>query len=350
MGERRVPSAFAAFSRPGFTAFVSLRCSFRANRPNSGVDLTAANMLTNAHTHLELSGLAQLLPGSPVSMGSWLPRVGRAIDGLDHVSLVEATESGIAALRSAGIAQVCDITSTGASIEPLQRSGIRGVAFLEIRGSLRREAMGRLADAQARIDEAREAADGSMMRVGLALHSPYLCHPDMMKAAARWCRSESVPLAIHASESPGELQWITYARALAAVDRLPIPGWGSRQLARGLALGMREVGTVAYLDRLGVLDAQPLLAHCVHLSDDEIRRLAQTGCHVVHCPRSNHRLSCGRMPLERFLEAGVSVHLGTDSLASCPSLDIRDEVEFAVELHEGQVDAKTIELVAVAPL
>lgn len=307
-------------------------------------------MLTNAHTHLELGGLAHLLPGSPVPMGPWLPRVGRAVDGLDRASLVEATEAGIAALRSAGIAQVCDITSTGASIEPLQRSGLGGVAFLEIRGSLRREAMSRLTDAQACIDEAREAAGGSMMNVGLALHSPYLCHPDMMASAAGWCRSESVPLAIHASESPGELQWITYARALAAVDRSPIPSWGSRQLARGLSRWMREEGTVAYLDRLGVLDARPLLAHCVHLSDDEIRRLAQTGCHVVHCPRSNHQLSCGRMPLERFLEAGVSVHLGTDSLASCPSLDIRDEIEFAVALHQGHVDAETIELLAVAPL
>ena len=306
--------------------------------------------LLNAHTHLELSGLSELLPSVPETMAPWLARVGRSMAGLDRRALSEATETGIAALRAAGIGSVCDITSTGASIDPLLASGLEGIVFLEIRGIGRREAVEALERAQSTIAEARKAARRSTMRVGLALHSPYECHPELMANAAKWCRSESIPLSIHVAESTHETSWVRYARAVVAIQRTPIPSVAVLPASRLLATLLRDIGTVTYLDRLGVLEARPLLAHCVQVSDAEIRRLAQTDCSVVHCPRSNARLSCGRMPLERFLEAGVRVHLGTDGLASSPTLDVRDEIAFATDLHCGRVDPDAIKALAKVPL
>ena len=93
---------------------------------------------------------------------------------------------------------------------------------------------------------------------------------------------------------------------------------------------------------LGVLGARPLLVHAIQVTDQEIDLVAKAGCAVTHCPRSNDRLSCGRTPLERYLAAGVPVYLGTDSLASSPSLDVREESEFAQALHAKQVSPEQI--------
>jgi cytosine/adenosine deaminase-related metal-dependent hydrolase len=78
------------------------------------------------------------------------------------------------------------------------------------------------------------------------------------------------------------------------------------------------------------------------VTDADIGLITEAGCTVAHCPRSNQRLSCGRMPLERYLAAGVPLYLGTDSRASSPDLDVRAEADFARRLHGGLVDPDRI--------
>jgi aminodeoxyfutalosine deaminase len=94
---------------------------------------------------------------------------------------------------------------------------------------------------------------------------------------------------------------------------------------------------------LGVLAAKPMLVHMIQVSEAELDMVAAYGVTVAHCPRSNRLLQCGRMPLEKMLARGIVVALGTDSLASSPSLDVREEGAAAVALHEGLVTAEQIE-------
>ncbi len=98
-----------------------------------------------------------------------------------------------------------------------------------------------------------------------------------------------------------------------------------------------------YLAALGVLAAKPLFIHAVQVSEADIDMISQAGCAVVHCPRSNERLLCGRMPLERYLAAGVPVYLGTDSRASSPDLDIQSEARFAQKLHADLISPEDID-------
>jgi guanine deaminase len=76
-------------------------------------------------------------------------------------------------------------------------------------------------------------------------------------------------------------------------------------------------------DRAGGLGPQSVLAHAVHLSDRELGRLVQSGSRVAHCPASNLFLGSGAMPLARYLEAGLSVGLGSD-VAGGPELAMFD--------------------------
>ena len=86
---------------------------------------------------------------------------------------------------------------------------------------------------------------------------------------------------------------------------------------------------LAYAAGLGLLGEDVLLAHCVHLSDGEIDRVVETDTGVVHCPASNAKLASGMAPVQRLLDAGVRVGIGTDGAASNNDLDVFDEVRDA---------------------
>ncbi len=83
---------------------------------------------------------------------------------------------------------------------------------------------------------------------------------------------------------------------------------------------------------IGVLQTKPLLAHCVKVSDEDIRILAENETRVAHCPKSNAKFGHGIAPLESFLDQQIRVGLGSDSIASNNVCDILEEARFAALL------------------
>jgi guanine deaminase len=84
------------------------------------------------------------------------------------------------------------------------------------------------------------------------------------------------------------------------------------EIAEVRRLFPRAINYVDVYDQAGGLGARTVLAHAIHLSDGELGRLIETGTHVSHCPASNLFIGAGVMPLARYLEAGLSVALGSD--------------------------------------
>ena len=93
---------------------------------------------------------------------------------------------------------------------------------------------------------------------------------------------------------------------------------------------------VEYLDRLGWLADDVWCAHCVHLTEDEVRRFGETGTGVAHCPTSNLRLGAGIAPVRDLLDAGVRVGLGVDGSASNERSDLFLEVKQALLVARGR--------------
>lgn len=69
---------------------------------------------------------------------------------------------------------------------------------------------------------------------------------------------------------------------------------------------------LAVYEDLGLMGEKSIVAHCIHLSDDEWERLARRDAVVAHCPDSNFFLGSGCMPLAKALALGIRVGLGTD--------------------------------------
>lgn len=89
-----------------------------------------------------------------------------------------------------------------------------------------------------------------------------------------------------------------------------------------------------YLDSLGILSSHTVLAHCIHLPQDEIDLFAERGVTVAHCPISNLKLAAGIAPVVPMQRAGVHVTLGTDSAQSSNDLNLWNDMRLAPILQK----------------
>jgi len=154
--------------------------------------------------------------------------------------------------------------------------------------------------------------------VGLTVapHALYTTTPDLLRQCVRQAQALGLPLHIHAAE--------TRAEAAIAKERF---GFDS---------------PVAYLDACGLLREGTILAHCCHVSGEDLARMAERGVVVAHCPQSNQKLASGVFPWAEAAKAGVRVTVGTDGAASNNSLSMIAETKAAAlsaKLGAGAPDA-----------
>ncbi len=97
--------------------------------------------------------------------------------------------------------------------------------------------------------------------------------------------------------------------------------------------GMRPLERLAHL---GLVNNLLLAVHAVHLTEKDIKLLADAGARIAHCPKSNLKLASGMAPIQRCLDAGITVGLGTDGAASNNRLDMVSEMQVAALIAKVQ--------------
>jgi 5-methylthioadenosine/S-adenosylhomocysteine deaminase len=276
--------------------------------------------LVNLHTHLELTAMRGYLENEETDFFAWLRKLTVARHELmtaDDI-LVSATWGACEAVR-AGITCVGDASDAGMmSMMALRDVGLRGVVYQESFGPDARRAKENFEILQSKVDHMR-TLQNEITRVGVSPHAPYTVCGAQLELIAEYAREEGLPLMMHAAESAAEEQFVrdgcgAFAEGLAR---------------REIEWKARGVSTIQYLRQVGVLDVQPLLAHCIRVDDRDIETLRETETKVAHCPKSNAKLGHGRAPFARFLEAGIAVGFGSDSVASNNTCDILEEARFA---------------------
>jgi len=150
-------------------------------------------------------------------------------------------------------------------------------------------------------------ADGRIT-VMMAPHAPYTCSPAFITQIVEKAEELSLPIHIHMSETRWEV------------------GQNEQDY---------DLRPVAHLENLGVFRRPTLVAHAVHLTDEEIGILAHYNVKVSHNVVSNLKLASGVAPVPKMLAKGISVSLGTDSSASNNNLNLFEELKLAAILHKG---------------
>lgn len=263
----------------------------------------------NAHTHLDLSTAGQF-------RGSY-PQFIRHIIASRGLRTVEAARQGMAQLVAARVGAFGDIVYAPEVMDYLlHESPLAGVAYFEVLGTDPTQAEQIFRTTVERIAAWRRQE--GRVRVGLSPHAAHTVSAPLLQKLVGYARLEGLPLQIHLAESPHEVEYLQQgtgelAALMAAVQP---PGWHPPGQS-----------PVAYLHRLGVLGPHLTIVHGVQVSASDLDLLAQSGTRVVACLRSNQRLDCGEFPWSQYLARGIEVALGTDSLASSPSLEVRHEAQ-----------------------
>jgi cytosine/adenosine deaminase-related metal-dependent hydrolase len=273
--------------------------------------------LINAHCHLELSALAGRVAGGR-GFTAWVSDLVAARASVAPDQTRSAAAEAIRGLERSGTVAVGDVSNALEHLDLLADSSLEAVVFYEQIGWDPAKAPHILANADARLAAVGGARPAPNVSVRLAAHAPH----SVSAALFRGLVARGGPAALHLAESSdetrflatGEGEWRAFLEERVGDVAFAPPGLSPVEYARGL----------------GVLHPGLVAAHCVQVGAADRARLAEAGVAVAVCPRSNRALGVGLPPVPELLADGVLVALGTDSLASAPSLNLLDD---AVALH-----------------
>ncbi len=288
-------------------------------------DLILFPALSNVHTHLELSALKFRLPPTG-SFVNWVRNLLKKREELSPLEIQEGANFALQELWKEGVSVVGDVGNTGLTLSLLVQSPFKGYFFQEILCF------------KGKVELIPREDLSPNLRTTYSAHSAYTVTPIMLQAIKAYCIKRKAPFMIHCGESQEEVEFLKE---------------GTGELAK-LLLSRRRIdenydppglSPIAYLERIGILDEQTILVHCVHVSEEDWAILKKRRPIICVCPKSNLFTGAGFPPVPRFLKENLRVVIGTDSLASVDRLSIFEEVRTLHSFYP-EIPARTLLLMA----
>jgi len=258
----------------------------------------------NTHSHIAMTLMRGV--GEQDDLHSWLNKVWQIEGKLKHEELVTGNVVGIGEMLDSGITSFLDFYDILPMIEALKKLNfpIRAklaLSFLDTVEYMKEESWKRIRD----VDRYAKMLASYGIEMVLSPHSLYAVSKDLLEEISK---IKGYKVQIHLSETQEEVRQINKI-------------YGQ--------------GPVQYLKSVGLLKKGLIAAHGVHLSDEEIFQISETGVNIVHCPTSNSRLGSGIAKLNRMNELNINVSLGTDGAGSSETLDMFKEMRLAVMLSRA---------------
>ncbi|MFB6256272.1 MAG: amidohydrolase [Haloplanus sp.] len=268
--------------------------------------------LVNAHTHVAMTLLRGHADDKPLD--AWLREDIWPVEAaLEPDDIAAGAALGVLEMIRSGTTTFADMYfEIDRTADVVDRAGVRAVLGHGAISAGKDDAAAR-ADIQESVEMARRLDGTAGGRVSAAVmpHSLTTVTPELLELAASEAHGAGVPVHYHANETVDEVDPIVEERGLWPLE------WAAE---------------------MGLCTEADFLAHGVHLDDVEIDLLSRRGTGVVHCPASNMKLASGMAPVQRLLDAGVPVGLGTDGAASNNDLDLFDELRDAAMLGKLAAD------------
>ncbi len=271
-----------------------------------GKDRLVIPGLINCHTHSYMSFMRNV--ADDLSFMDWLFGT---IDPIEQQMTDEDTYWGanlaIIEMMKSGTTCFNDMQmNIHQTTRAVKESGMRAVICRGLVGSGNDEA------GQTRLRQAYEerdaAKDCDRLTFRLGPHAPYTCDDEFLKIVAQEAKKENMGIHIHLSESVSEIEQIREKYGCTPI---------------------------ALAERCGIFDVPAIAAHCVQVTDEDIDILKKKNVSVVTNPASNMKLGNGFAPIEKMLEKGVNVCLGTDGAASNNCLNMFHELSLLTLIHKG---------------
>ena len=278
--------------------------------------------LVNAHTHVPMTllrGLADDLRLDVWLMGYMMP-VEREFVSPDFVRL--GTQLACAELIRSGVTCFADMYYFEEEVaKATAEAGLRAVCSQTVLKFPTPDADSYEDSLAAARDFIQRWKGHALITPSVAPHAPYTCTPEILRATAKLAVEFDVPLHTHISETALEVENMRHENGMPVVP---------------------------YVKKQGLFDAKVLAAHCVHIDEGEMRTLLHAGAGVSHNPSSNLKLASGFAPVQKMLDVGLNVGIGTDGPASNNDLDMFEEVRLAAFVAKAFSNDPTVVPAATA--
>jgi 5-methylthioadenosine/S-adenosylhomocysteine deaminase len=304
----------------------------------------------NLHTHLDYTALSHF--DNQSGFFDWIGGLVKLAWRWNQDQWLESALMGARAVALAGTTCIVDSSFSGQAAFAAAQYQLRAIVGLELFG-LRSDQVNdywklwldkweaffaRAQEAQSqRLIGGRllKAIEEGTITISIAPHAPYTVCPQLWRKAVDWASSKNLPLLVHLSESSNECAWI--ADKDSRTDKFLAELVPQEQENGQFNLEWKGLGLspCQHLNHWGLLTENTIAAHVVHLSDEDIKLLADAKIGIAHCPRSNSRLRNGVARLDAILKAGINAGFGTDSAASTDNLDQIQEALFGYNLHRA---------------
>ena len=272
--------------------------------------------LVNAHTHLDLTGLRGKCPPTP-DFVDWLGAIVRHRRERTPQQIQADVQEGLAEAVRFGTTLLGDIAAGGASWGELAGAPLRAVVYYEILGLPEERFMPNLKAAWEWLCAHPRSTN---CRPGWSPHAPYSVSRLWLMAARVQSISSSLPIAIHLAETDAEKQLLETQSGPFVPFLKDLNVWQPSQLATD------------WEDVLRLTAGANPLAY-IHANFLPVGVALPPNSGIVYCPRTHAAFGHGPHPFPDFLEGGIRLALGTDSLASNPDLDVLAEARFAHERY-----------------
>ena len=267
----------------------------------------------NPHVHLEFSANRATLKYGDFM--SWLYSVIKNREDLVANLNNNLIKEKCNEMLKSGVTTFGAISSFGAELEVCANLEQRVIFFNEVIGSNPAAVDALFTDFKNRVAESMKLKSNTLIPA-IAIHSPYSVHPFLIREALNIAKSQNLITTAHFLESNAEREWLENSSG----DFL--------DFFKNFANTTTAMTTIdEFLNAFKNIPT--LFTHAVQAKEKELTVINKNGHSVIHCPRSNRLLGCGRAPIEHV----DSLLLGTDGLSSNYSLSILEEMRSALTMH-----------------
>lgn len=267
----------------------------------------------NTHTHAAMSLLRGL--GDDKELFSWLSEDIWPIEAkLTDKDVYIGTKFAILEMIKSGTVFFNDMYFSQAAImEAINEMGIRGAVSIVEFDMFNKSDTEKKKKATMDFLKLDNPCKDRIIKT-ISCHSIYTVSEELLSFASKIAKENNMYLHIHASETKKEVDDCIKKYGISPIEKL---------------------------EKLDLLTSKTILAHCVHLSDKDIEIINKHNVKIAHCPISNLKLNSGKMALQKMLDKGCFITLGTDGSSSNNSLSMIDEMKIAALSAKDQDNSPT---------
>ncbi len=308
----------------------------------------------NAHTHLEFSNvkikevknfqdwlLKIVSERDKMQRKNWLKKI-KFLESLYDKRWKRLIKKRINEMIISGTIAIADVTNTAKLITLLLKIPLKVQIFIELIAFDEERGRSFFEAIKKSIENISQVIKKHMLekefKISLSAHAPYSVSETLFRLIKSFNKSSKT--SVHLAEPFEEIEFMKngtgFFRDFLIKRGAFTPGWKPP-----------GISSVKYLDKIGFLDENTLAVHCVNVDDEDIEILSSRNVSVCICPRSNFFLKVGKAPLRKFIDNGINVCLGTDSMASNRDLNILHELKFAKEFYPNVSDEELIKIATI---